>query len=346
MRPDFSIADVLHAYGLPGEVVDVAPIGRAWSNRVYRLTTSEGRYAVKQLLNPWRDPHWKDWLLEAAAFELAAHRSGIAMPRPMLTTDGSVLADLPGERPSVPRREGVTVRVHEWADGEPCGDGPVSPEIAHRVGGDLARMHALDHHPGRADVFPVHDQQTIDGWDELVGRVRTGDPVLADRAADAAPVVREVGELLRDAVTDFGGQPMSHGDVDQKNLIITAGGPVLCDWDVAAPWPARQELARTAMSLAVWQHRDVARAVVAGYRAAGGDPVDIGPTDLAIDLRISLDWLGLCLERVAGLRDDGDQRRAEAVTAVPRLLAELEPRVDRVLSVRSWLAGRSSDSRH
>lgn len=332
--PEFSLPAVLDAYALPGAVIEVAAVGRAWSNRVYRLTTTHGSYAVKQLLNPWHDPNWRDWLAEAARFELRAHRAGIAMPRPIQATDGSILVDLPGDEHQ------VTVRVHDWVDGEPCGDGPVTLDIADRVGADLARAHALVHHPTDPDVFPVHDQRSVDGWDELVGRICRHDPDLADQAARASPAVRQVGELLVDAVTDFGGQPMSHGDVDQKNLIITADGPVLCDWDVAAPWPPRQELARTALSLAAWKRPDVAQAVIAGYRRAGGTAFDIVPADLAMDLRIGLDWLCLCLERAAGLRDDGDQRRTEAAATAPGLLADLGPGVERVRSVRSWLLSR------
>lgn len=38
---------------------------------------------------------------------------------------------------------------------------------------------------------------------------------------------------------------MTHGDVDQKNIVIAPGGPVLCDWDLAMPMVPRRELAET-----------------------------------------------------------------------------------------------------
>lgn len=331
-EPDFSMDEVLAGYSLPGRVVTVGQVARAWSNRVFRLQTTHGAYAVKQLLNPWHDPQWRDWLAEAAAFELAAHRAGIAMPQPVLTADQMILVDLSGET------EQVTVRVHEWVDGQACADGPVDADVARQVGADLARTHALDHHPMRSDVFPKPNQDNIDGWDALVDRLMPRAAELAAQAAAAGPHVRQIGELLQQAVTDFAGYPMSHGDVDQKNLIITDRGPVLCDWDVSAPWPPRQELARTAVSLASWQRPAIARATIAGYRSAGGGVITLEPADLAVDLRIGLDWLCLCLERAAGLRDDGAQRRAEATADATGLLRDLGPRVQQVLTIDSWLS--------
>ena len=48
---------------------------------------------------------------------------------------------------------------------------------------------------------------------------------------------------------------MTHGDVDQKNILLTADGPVLCDWDAAAPMIPARELADVAMSLAGWKQQ-------------------------------------------------------------------------------------------
>jgi Ser/Thr protein kinase RdoA (MazF antagonist) len=328
-----SMRAVAESFGLPGPVTEVGRVAQAWSNRVYRMATGGGCYAVKQLLNPWQDPGWLDWLTEAAAFELHAWQAGIRMPEPIRTPTGAVFAD-------VPDTDGlgtVTVRVHRWVDGEPCPPGPVPVGQARQVGSDLARMHQLAHRPGRTDVFPTIGADQIDHWDELVDRLAGPAPDLARATAAVEPAVRAIGRLLADADTDHGGGPMSHGDVDQKNLILTAAGPVLCDWDVAAPWIPRQELARTALSLAVWQDPAVARAVIDGYAAAGGIRCRLQPTDLASDLVIGLDWVVLCLERAAGLRDDGPQRRQEAVEAVPRLLDGIPAQLDRVLAVEDWL---------
>lgn len=321
------LEEVLAAFGRSTKIISAQQVGRAWSNRVLHVRTSEGEYAIKQLLNPWQEPDWLAWLREAAAFELRASDAGIAMPRPITSPDGSIFVETGAG----------TFRAHEWVAGDPCPDGPVEEDTARAIGADLARVHALHHLPNRTDVFPTLGRDNVDGWDELVVRLADHDRDLARRAAAATPAVRRVGALVDRSVTDFSGQPMSHGDVDQKNLILTSAGPLLCDWDVAAPWPPRQELARTALSLAGWEIPAVARAVIAGYRAAGGEAYEIVPEDFGVDLSVGLDWTVLCLERASGLRDDGEQRRREAAASVSDQLSGLDAHLDLVENIGTWL---------
>lgn len=321
--------EVLAAFGLAGKIISAERVGRAWSNRVFRVSTTAGEYAIKQLINQWQEPDWLAWLEEAAAFELRAAEAGIAMPRPITSPSGMIFVDVGPD----------TFRAHKWIRGAPCPDGPVDEDTAGRLGAELARIHALQLLPTRTDVFPTWSRSNIDGWDDLVARLGVHDQRLAALAAAAAPAVRRLGALVDRCETDFTGQPMSHGDVDQKNLIMTTSGPVLCDWDVSGPWPPRQELARTALSLAAWSVPAVARAVIAGYRGAGGQAYEIGPEDLGMDMSIGLDWTVLCLERAAGLRDDGEQRRREADVSVDDQLVQLDSRLDQVENISTWLKG-------
>jgi aminoglycoside phosphotransferase (APT) family kinase protein len=58
----------------------------------------------------------------------------------------------------------------------------------------------------------------------------------------AAPAVALIADLTRSAGFRPDQEVMTHGDIDQKNLLLTAAGPVLCDWDLAAPIVPRREL--------------------------------------------------------------------------------------------------------
>jgi hypothetical protein len=53
-------AAVMRTFGLGDRVLSMHPLKGAWSNRVYRLVTDRGEFAVKQLLNPWQDPRWAE----------------------------------------------------------------------------------------------------------------------------------------------------------------------------------------------------------------------------------------------------------------------------------------------
>src|SRR5919106_5745948 len=69
-------AAVLDAFGIHGRAVEMVEVSGAWSNRVYRLTTGQSRFAVKEILNPWGDAGWRDWLEVAWRFELQAYAAG------------------------------------------------------------------------------------------------------------------------------------------------------------------------------------------------------------------------------------------------------------------------------
>lgn len=322
------------AFGLQGSPLALNPVAGAWSHRVYLLVTSRGRYAVKHLLDPWQDPNWRAWIHEASLFELAAFDAGVAMPRPILTAGGEVIAQV--ESGDGARR--LPVRLHEWVEGRPCPPGPVDREVARRVGADLARMHVLNHRARRPAVFPQATADTFDRWPLLVERVRRQDPGLADRLVALEPSLDQMRGLFDAAKTNFHDDPMSHGDVDQKNILLVADGSVLCDWDVAAPWDRRAELARTAMSLAAWQRPDIARSTITAYASNGGDAdLPLAPHDLAVDFVLGIDWLTLCIERATGLRAADDTSRRQNEQLVRDLLIATPRQVAIALDIERWL---------
>jgi aminoglycoside phosphotransferase (APT) family kinase protein len=116
---------------------------------------------------------------------------------------------------------------------------------------------------------------------------------------------------------------MTHGDIDQKNLLLTASGPALCDWDLAAPLIPRRELADVAMSLAAWTETAIAREVVRSYRLAGGDDTRIEPADLGQSMMIGLDWVAFNVQRAIGLRPAAIAEVSLARGIVPGLLAAI-----------------------
>lgn len=334
-------AAVLAAFGLTGTVTGFERVSGAWSHRVYRLTTTDGgEYAVKQFMNPWSQPKWREWLAQAWTLELAAWDAGVAMPRPIPAATGECIADVEASTGDT-----VPVRVHRWVRGRPCPPVAVSLDIARQIGRDLARTHSLGVQPTRTEAFPKPSRDAVDAWPDLIDRVA---PVAGELAADldaTRPWVRELGELFDESAAATGEPVFSHGDVDQKNLILPESGPaagppaVLCDWDVAAPWPAEAELARTAMAMADWSQPEVARAVVRAYREAGGPATrDLQPTDLAVDLVVGLDWLVFCIERATGLRPAEEQRRRESRQQITSEMTQLPSNLRLAQQVQTWLS--------
>ncbi|GAB3495598.1 aminoglycoside phosphotransferase/kinase family protein [Flexivirga lutea] len=326
MLSDDTAERLLGGFGLTPQVLAIEEVGRAWSNRVWSVRTAGGHYAVKEMLNPWGDPSWREWLDEAIRFERRAVKAGVRSPRPIASPAGEVLLDV----------DGRTFRAHQWiGHARPCPPGPVRKSVACAVARDLATMHALHVVPTREDVFPTPTTATCDGWPDLVAELRRRGSPYAEDAERVAPEIATVRAWF--TRRPGGRRVMSHGDVDPKNLLLLADGcPVLVDWDVAAPWLPAEEAMRTAMSLANWTDPAIARTFLSTYFRAGGEHFEPHAALLAHDLRISIDWLDRCLRIASGLLSAGPRRTTEASEQAAAELHNLPARVRIAADLPHW----------
>ncbi len=337
-RPVMPTADpdpraVLTAFGLPGAPLALVEVDGAWSNRVLRLRTTDGDYAVKELRNPWGEPRWREWLDESWRLELAVLAAGVGVPEPV-PVPGT------GECVAYVARAGgagdLPVRLHRWVEGARPGPGPVPLDVARWAGRTLATVHALGLEPRDPMLFPRPGTWTADTWPDLVARTRAAGVGWWERLASAQPVVRRAADLL--PAPDGSPTVLTHGDLDQKNLLVTSAGPLLCDWDVAVPHVREHDLADVAVSLAAWRDRSVARAVLGAYAAAGGRARPPRPQDVGLALMVRLDWIAFCVDRASGVRAADPDETARAASLVPGLLRELEHQVRVAESLDTWLA--------
>jgi aminoglycoside phosphotransferase (APT) family kinase protein len=327
---------VLGAFAIGGELTTMTPVSGAWSNRVWRLAGSDGAFAVKELRNPWQDPGWQHWLAEAWEFELRALHAGISMPEPIPNpADGHCLAWVP----TVSGDATVPVRVHRWIPGAAPGPGAVGEDLAAWAGRTLAMVHGLGVLPQRRDLFPATNTDTAEQWEELAAAARQHDAPWSELVETALPAVRLAAGLATSAAGQPAAEVMSHGDIDQKNLVLTPEGPVLCDWDLALPVVPRRELADVAVSFAAWKDPVIARAVVGAYRRAGGEAAGFRPDDLGPSLMHGLDWIAFNIQRAIGLRAGTPAERQLSDGLAAQLLERLPAEVDLALRLVEFLDG-------
>ena len=321
--PSARAVATLFALGDP--IGPMAPVGRARSNRVFRVRTEGGTFAVKEMLNPWSDPRWEEDLEAAWAFELRAGEAGVSMPLPVANPEEG------GALGWVPRLGGgaeAPVRVHHWVAGNPCPPGPVPVKVARWAGGALARLHGLAVAPPDLVSYPRPEPVGEAAWAELA------------RAAEAAgvhwaPVLRPVGSLVAvvreraAAALRHDGPVMTHGSLDQNNIVLGARGtPFLCDWDRAGPRPPAEDLAATALNLGAWMNFEVVRMVLGAYGAAGGPGRPLGDNELAGVLSRFLAQLVFNIERAVGIRPAPAEVTRRSSRLVPQLIDGLGLRVE------------------
>jgi aminoglycoside phosphotransferase (APT) family kinase protein len=326
---------VLAAFGVVGEATAYAEVSGGWSNRVWRLSTAGGDYAVKELRNAWGEPRWLDWLAEGWRVEQAALGAGIAAPEPVPSPDGGCVRE-------VERADGsgtAPVRLHRWVEAAAVPRTVVDPTLARGVGATLATLHGLALEPERPDLYAGRTGLTTAAiWPDLVARSRAADAAWADALEAAEPLVRRASALL---VDDGHAQVLVHGDVDQKNLLVGPDGPLLIDWDVVLPAVPAHDLAHAAATMAAWQDARVAAAVLSAYAEASREPTHPDPTDLGPALASRLGWIRFSVDRALDAHGRTGAWPADAPD-VDGLLADLEHRT--VLAERwpDWLrsAGR------
>ncbi len=231
-------------------------VGGGFANRMYRLDTDQGSFAVKELnLADRRSTYHVE---DVFRFEQAAFAAGVPMPEP-ISASGDTL-------------------VHRWVEGEKVPEAPVSAAYAFEIGEILARIHGLDvEWPHGLVEEPVSRD-----WPELAVRAAaTGQP-WADELASHVETFLEIAQFV-DTCERPGPVVLTHKDIQPWNLLARDGRPVVLDWELSGMLDLSSELGSTALSIAKGPGLDhiepaIFRAVLDGYVAGGGTLPPPGPS--------------------------------------------------------------------
>lgn len=227
-----------------------------FANRMYRLDTDQGSFAVKEL--NLHDRRWTYRVEDVFRFERAAFAAGIPMPEPVSASHSTL--------------------VHRWVEGETVPEAPVSAAYAFEIGEVLARIHALDV-PWTST--PFEDPAPRD-WSELAARAAaTGQP-WADGLASQVGTFDAIAHFV-EACERPGPVVLTHRDIQPWNLLAREGRPVVLDWELAGMLDLSGELGSTALGLAKGPGVDdirpgIFRSVLDGYVAGGGVLPRPGPS--------------------------------------------------------------------
>jgi thiamine kinase-like enzyme len=208
-------------YALGDDAVLSGPTARGEQGQMWKIDTSLGRWAVKE---PFRRRDEAD-VVEAAAFQEAAHGAGVPLPAIVRTVDDRVLADI-GD---------AQVRVYDWVDfDERTADlDPVA------VGRLIATIHRVPF-AGSEPVDPwFTDPVGADRWDELCRALAAAGAPFAKLMAEYRHERVALEELL-EPPTDL---RTCHRDLWADNVRRTTAGELcVIDWDDCGLGDPSQEL--------------------------------------------------------------------------------------------------------
>ncbi|MFF5081967.1 aminoglycoside phosphotransferase family protein [Actinoplanes sp. NPDC000266] len=333
-----TLLGVLDAVGSADTVAATFGLGRATgplttlsyrSSQTWTLSARRGRFLVKHVAAE----QWRDDFERAMRFEEQALAAGISMARPVSPT-----APAFGYAAEV---DGIgLVRVYEWVDGRPLDD---TDDVSAWLGSTLARLHQIepsDRPDAAPDWYRLDDPDLWDGW-LRAGERKPWAPSLRDGLAEILGAASWVSRVFMEA----GDYVVTHRDVEPWNVIVTAGGPVLIDWDVAGPDSARLETAQATLSFSTragMPDPGVVRRTVQAYVDGGGRPFS-GADVMVRRVGLRLGRLAERLRMSLGLQSLGPHDRDEVEA---RAIAQITDMPDFVRQVRlfgSLLSERKSE---
>ncbi|MGW0229849.1 phosphotransferase [Actinopolymorpha singaporensis] len=228
-------------------------------SRTWRLTTSAGRFLVKELW-PDGDPPWAGELNRTRDFEERVAAAGIRIPVPVPPP-----AKAYGWTSRVAGRGAY--RVTEWIEHRKV---TADDDLGEWLGLTLAALHSLELHPGNGgDLEPFYYVHPAGRWHEWAAQARRqGRPWAAEFDGRLDGYLR-LTERVRTTYSGIGDHVLTHRDMVPFNVLMTPTGPVLADWDVIGPDSASLETGFAAVTFA-FRDPHAVRHTLASYAAHGG----------------------------------------------------------------------------
>ncbi|MFC3996317.1 aminoglycoside phosphotransferase family protein [Nocardiopsis sediminis] len=254
------------AFGLGALTEAPAAVGQPGAAR-WKFTTESGSYLVKRL---WagEDPPW--WRHVAAKMDFE-RRVRSATP---IVTARPVEPERPAFGCAARVGEQGVFRAYEWLDHRDPGS---ADDLTDWVARTLVALHGVapaETGLGSAwDCFGVYPEATWRGWITAASDL---DRAWAGPLGDHMDTVLGLSKRLTAAWERADDRVATHGDFEPYNVLITADGPALVDWESVCYESATMEAGRAALAFGGSDPQRVA-AILRAYREAGGRPVDLGP---------------------------------------------------------------------
>ena len=284
--------------GVPGR--ELCKVSGGFHHKMWRLDTDRGRYAIKQLStdadmgDPGTVEHYN--VTEAIGEAFASHDIGAIFALKWHANYLQVIED-------------VGYLVYSWTSAVGLPSNEISAKHALKIARILARMHLAD-----IQMPQVKDAQleifTEEKMVSLVNRAIECNARHATVLDEQLPDFLRILDSRRAAIRTLGDRTViSHGDMDQTNVLWSASGdPILIDWESARRLNPTYEIVLEALEWSgiatTFQHGLFDRMISAYTHAGGAIDSDSMRASFHSILGDWLDWLMFNVGRSVDLEDD------------------------------------------
>ena len=305
--------------GLP--LGDPQPIARGAMGWIWRLETSQGSFAIKQLFHPTDE----QLVSREVRFVRRARDAGVGAPAVFLTRDGEVLAIVASTED---RRRPVQLRAYEWIDAARSPESPASAADAGRAGEALAVMHAVGEATAEAPDDWYRHVYVGDTWMQTEASLRrTDERALADVISEAMDRLLTLENTLVDRA---GPRMICHRDFDPENVLVDADDRfVIVDWEDAGPLDPTAEIAYSLLSWTTNANGEPegpsTGAFFEGYARRRALSVPDGPAVFSVAIATRLNYIRVLAQIVtdgSASAHDKERARSVAMLVVERLPTE------------------------
>lgn len=306
---------ISNVFGL-GPVRAFTHVADGMMARIWRLDTTSGSYAVKELRTVPELDELHTRLHVSAQLADAARQAGIHSPSSIRDPSGNLL-----QRIGVgPGADAVYVTIATWIDGRPCDVTRDAAAAASWLGETVATLELVPDPPHAPALDPwlagwLTEAPTEAQWRTSLDQARQRGRLWAGLLESRIPQLVSLGSIVSVPSDDH--LTVLHTDLQPKNVLVTSTGFALLDWDDAALCSRDRILARTLVEWLTPRRIDPAAIArfMSAYRSRGGTGAIRDLTDFGYVAAAFLNYVyETAKSDLSDECEDSTRRVAEALT--------------------------------
>lgn len=225
-------------FNLGTPIADISPVTGGLLHFMWKLSTTNGTYAIKQLSKDIKlTPQIKNAYELTEKIAQAFKQHGIPAIN-SLEAQGHHLAII----------SDTAYLVYPWVNATALDKDVVSENHAIKIAKILAKMHLINLHFNKMvdTEFDIHPNEKIIN---LINQSATCKCPFADRLKESQNFIIDINSAYRSAIPILKEDSViSHGDLDQKNVLWDHNGnPLLIDWESARKLNPSYEIINAAL---------------------------------------------------------------------------------------------------